>query len=221
MCDGNYSRTLPLRSEKADTLVYLDLPRSLCLWRVIWRRATNHGRTRPDMTEGCPERLDLLFLKWIWTFPRHSAPGLTAFFQAFPAGSTGFAPPRRSLSFAVRWRPENATPHWRNDPRHGGSLPRRGLKIAVTVENAQKANIVLIIETIENDVSTDDELANSRQNVISRRAGQRIGFKLPPAVLDLVDQPVCRRRALGRQVPPYLDQVLVGAGRSLNLCHPA
>ena len=82
--DGNNSRTLPLRGEKADTLIYLDLPRSLCLQRVLARIAASHGKVRPDMAEGCPEQLDPDFLKWVWTFPRHSAPGLGAFFETFP-----------------------------------------------------------------------------------------------------------------------------------------
>ncbi|MBP0617375.1 DNA topology modulation protein FlaR [Jiella mangrovi] len=82
--DGNNSRTMALRGEKADTLIYLDLPRSLCMRRVLKRIALGYGRVRPDMAAGCPERLDPDFLKWVWTFPRHSAPGLAAFYEAFP-----------------------------------------------------------------------------------------------------------------------------------------
>lgn len=66
--DGNYNRTLPLRLKYADTVIWLDLPRIICLWRVFWR----HGKTRPDMTENCEEKRDkefFEFLKYIWTFP--------------------------------------------------------------------------------------------------------------------------------------------------------
>jgi len=67
--DGNYSRTLPKRLEACDTVVFLDLPRIVCLWRALKRVVRHYGRTRPDMPEGCPERFDLEFLRWIWNFP--------------------------------------------------------------------------------------------------------------------------------------------------------
>src|SRR5918992_2213979 len=35
--DGNYSGTLELRLQKADTVVFLDMPRRLCLWRIVKR----------------------------------------------------------------------------------------------------------------------------------------------------------------------------------------
>jgi adenylate kinase family enzyme len=63
--DGHYGGTLDLRLARADTVVYLDFPIWLCLWRVIRRVVTWRGRTRPDMTEGCPERLDLGFLLYV------------------------------------------------------------------------------------------------------------------------------------------------------------
>lgn len=61
LIDGNYGGTLTERLERADTVLYLDYPISLCLRRVFRRIWTYRGRTRPDMTEGCPERFDLEF----------------------------------------------------------------------------------------------------------------------------------------------------------------
>lgn len=63
--DGNYGGNLAERVENADTVVYLDYPIRLCVWRVIRRLWTYRGRTRPDMTEGCPERFDLEFLLYL------------------------------------------------------------------------------------------------------------------------------------------------------------
>ena len=70
--DGNFSRTLPLRLARCDTAVYLDYPRWLCLFRVLKRVLTHYGRTRPDMGENCPERLDFEFLKFIWNYNREN-----------------------------------------------------------------------------------------------------------------------------------------------------
>ena len=74
--DGNFSGTLDQRLAAADTVIFLDMPAWLCLFRVLKRRAMYHGRTRPDMADGCPERLDWDFLKWIWNYPRHNRPRL-------------------------------------------------------------------------------------------------------------------------------------------------
>lgn len=66
--DGNFSGTLSIRMERADTIIYFDFPTWFCLWRVLKRIWTYHGKTRPDMTEGCPERFDLEFLHYVATF---------------------------------------------------------------------------------------------------------------------------------------------------------
>jgi adenylate kinase family enzyme len=65
MIDGNYGGTLPERLARADTVVYLDYPISLCVARLLRRIWIYRGRSRPDMTEGCPERLDIAFLFYL------------------------------------------------------------------------------------------------------------------------------------------------------------
>ncbi len=66
--DGNYNRTLPQRLKCCDTVVYLDFNRVTCLAGVFKRVITNYGKVRPDMQEGCPERFDWEFIKWVWNF---------------------------------------------------------------------------------------------------------------------------------------------------------
>jgi len=67
--DGNYSSTMDLRLSIADTVIFLDLPRWLCLWRVIKRRWQYAGKTRPDMAANCPEQINWEFIQWIWSYP--------------------------------------------------------------------------------------------------------------------------------------------------------
>jgi adenylate kinase family enzyme len=70
--DGNYSGAMDLRLERTDTVVYIDFNRFICIFRAIKRRIQNHGKTRDDMGEGCPEKIDWEFLKWIWNFPKRT-----------------------------------------------------------------------------------------------------------------------------------------------------
>jgi hypothetical protein len=37
-----------------------------------------YGRTRPEMAEGCPERIDGEFLRYIWNFERMTVPKILA-----------------------------------------------------------------------------------------------------------------------------------------------
>lgn len=81
--DGHYGGSLPLRLARADTTIFLDLPRWLCLWRVLQRTLLHLGRTREDMTQGCPERFDWLFFKYIWTYQRDQKPRIMRALQNY------------------------------------------------------------------------------------------------------------------------------------------
>ena len=48
VCEGNYSAVRPIVLDRADTVVWLDLPLRTCLWRVIQRKA-RRSRTREDL----------------------------------------------------------------------------------------------------------------------------------------------------------------------------
>ena len=72
--DGNYSRTLPARIERADLIIYIEISRYRALWRVMRRWRSSLGRTRPDMGEGCPERIDFGFLSFVWHYPNRRGP---------------------------------------------------------------------------------------------------------------------------------------------------
>lgn len=69
--DGNFDRTIPVRLQRCDTVIYLDFSRFACLMGVLKRVLTTYGKVRPDMGEGCPERIDLDFLKWVWNYNKN------------------------------------------------------------------------------------------------------------------------------------------------------
>lgn len=72
--DGNYSGVLDIRLSTADTIIFIDVPRGKCLYRVGKRRFQYSGKTRSDLTAGCDEKIDWEFIKWIWNFSKHSKP---------------------------------------------------------------------------------------------------------------------------------------------------
>lgn len=76
--DGNYAGTLDRRLAACDTVVFVDLPRAVCLWRAVKRRIVHHRRSRPDMTAGCDERLTWELVRWIWDYPKKRRPGVLA-----------------------------------------------------------------------------------------------------------------------------------------------
>ena len=84
--DGNYSDTMDVRLEAADTVIFLDFPRSVCLWRAVRRWFQYTGRSRPDVGPGCPEKLDWEFIRWIWTFPAAKRPALLAKIDRYAQG---------------------------------------------------------------------------------------------------------------------------------------
>ncbi len=64
--DGNYSSLYKQeRLEQADEIILLLFNRFACLWRVIRRYRQFRNRTRPDLADGCIEKLDWEFILWI------------------------------------------------------------------------------------------------------------------------------------------------------------
>ena len=80
--DGNYGGTMDRRLARCDTVIFLDLPRSVCLRRALWRSMRFRGRSRPDMAPGCPERITMEFLRWIWTYPNEHRPDIVRRLEA-------------------------------------------------------------------------------------------------------------------------------------------
>lgn len=84
--DGNYGGTLPIRMAAAETIIVLDYPWWLCLWRVGLRIVQYRGHSRPDIGPGCPERIDWQFIKWILDFPRTTRLKIYALLEEYREG---------------------------------------------------------------------------------------------------------------------------------------
>ena len=67
------------RFARADIAVLFDLPRRVCLWRAIRRYFAYRGETRPDLAPGCPEKFDLAFYRYIWSYRRNTLPKVERF----------------------------------------------------------------------------------------------------------------------------------------------
>lgn len=73
--DGNYSRTLAPRLERAQVAILLDPPTLQCLWGVIKRSMWLRERARPDLAKGCEERFPTPeFLRYVATYKWRSRP---------------------------------------------------------------------------------------------------------------------------------------------------
>jgi adenylate kinase family enzyme len=83
--DGNYGGTLNFRLDAADTIIFLDLPKTICTYRILKRMLTYRGKTRPDMGAGCEEQFDPKFLKWVWDYPKSQRPDVIKRLNSLPS----------------------------------------------------------------------------------------------------------------------------------------
>lgn len=64
--DGNYSSFYyEERMEQANQIIFLNFSRWNCLFRAAKRYSKNKGKVRDSMAEGCPEKFDWEFIRWI------------------------------------------------------------------------------------------------------------------------------------------------------------
>ena len=64
--DGNYSKLFyERRMAEADIIIFLLFNRFSCFYRAYHRYIKYKNKTRPDMADGCKEKFDSEFAKWI------------------------------------------------------------------------------------------------------------------------------------------------------------
>lgn len=78
LIDGTGPSSFDLRLPRTHMVLWVRMPRLLCLWGAASRALKWYGRTRPDMAPGCRERIDWEFLRYIWSWEEKFAPKVLA-----------------------------------------------------------------------------------------------------------------------------------------------
>ena len=86
--DGNYSATMDLRLPVCDTVIFLETPRIICVYRILKRVVTYKKGSRPDIPEGCNEKFDWDFVKIVWSYPTRSKPKVEALLKNLASKKT-------------------------------------------------------------------------------------------------------------------------------------
>ena len=67
--EGTYLGSSEPRLNAADTIIFLDIPPLVCLWRLTKRHLEYRGRSRPDLPDGCSDNLNLTCVLKVLAFP--------------------------------------------------------------------------------------------------------------------------------------------------------
>ncbi|MBV1265358.1 AAA family ATPase [Listeria monocytogenes] len=70
--DGDYFFNLEKRLEHADLVIWIKIPVFLCVANIIKRRFKYMTNVRPDVTEGCDEKLNFSFLLYALKYNKRS-----------------------------------------------------------------------------------------------------------------------------------------------------
>jgi adenylate kinase family enzyme len=84
--EGGRSATWAGRLDRADTLIWLELPVATRMLRVLRRTVTSYGRNRPDLPDGCREHFSTEFLGYIWRTRHSGRARILALWESVPPG---------------------------------------------------------------------------------------------------------------------------------------
>lgn len=95
--EGSYIGSADNRLKAADTIIFLDMPFSLCLRRVIARHIKYHGYGRPDIPDGCTDRISPTSALKIFLFPFKGRRVLYEKFETLRAHEMAFLPEKEII----------------------------------------------------------------------------------------------------------------------------
>ncbi len=81
--EGCSIATLETRFARADTVIYLKLPRLLCLYRAL-KRIFCFDRSIPDLPEGCSKGVSWTLICYLWNFEKEKDPEILALARKYP-----------------------------------------------------------------------------------------------------------------------------------------
>ncbi|OWV78967.1 AAA family ATPase [Rhizobium sp. R635] len=90
--DGTGLNSFNIRLPRAEVVIWLRPPRYACLYGAVSRAFRYFQRNRPELPAGCPERLSLDVLVYIWNFERDAVPLIEAALRDYVAGSAERGP---------------------------------------------------------------------------------------------------------------------------------
>lgn len=84
LIDGMWRSHLVDRIERATTVIFLDYKRRVSFFRALKRRIKYAGKQRDDIAEGCLEKSDLYFTRYIWNFHKNVRPLIYSLAESHP-----------------------------------------------------------------------------------------------------------------------------------------
>jgi adenylate kinase family enzyme len=76
--DGDYFSSMDIRLNAADIIIFLNIPRFICLWRITKRMLTASKKPlRSDLPTECIEKLNrnfITFFKFVWQYHSQKKP---------------------------------------------------------------------------------------------------------------------------------------------------
>jgi adenylate kinase family enzyme len=76
--EGTFPSTLDARVARAEWLVYVDAPMPVCLIRKLKQMLRGRREQKEEVAPGCPPRIDMSLLRFIWNFPTSIGPRINA-----------------------------------------------------------------------------------------------------------------------------------------------
>lgn len=82
--EGMATRYFEYRAARADIIIFLDVSRYMCFYRILKRALMHFGKEHASSPKGCPEKGPTLeFLKYIWHFNRKQKPEIEDILQKY------------------------------------------------------------------------------------------------------------------------------------------
>ena len=85
--DGMNLKFLAYRAQKADMIIFLDIPRYKCFWNIFKRTWKYYGKETSSGAKGCVERFNwefIKFLKWVWDFEKKYPAKIKEILKQYP-----------------------------------------------------------------------------------------------------------------------------------------